>query len=109
MIIDTHSHCYWDTLEPRIEEIIENMKTHGITHAIQIGCDIDSSEKSLVLARRFPGIFFATVGHHPETAQDMKDYALIEKYEALILDNRDIVVAIGETGFDHHYLDGSDD
>ena len=26
----------------------------------------------------------------------------------MIIENRDIVVAIGETGFDHHYLDGSD-
>ena len=26
----------------------------------------------------------------------------------MIIDNRDIIVAVGETGFDHHYLDGSD-
>ena len=26
MIFDTHSHCYWDTLEPRIDEIVVNMR-----------------------------------------------------------------------------------
>jgi TatD DNase family protein len=26
----------------------------------------------------------------------------------MIIENRDIIVAVGETGFDHHYLDGSD-
>ena len=65
MIIDTHSHCYWDTLEPRIEEIVENMKGSGVTKAIQIGCDIETSVKAIDLARRFPGIFYATVGLHP--------------------------------------------
>lgn len=46
------------------------MKIHSITHAIQIGCDVESSQKAIVLARQFPGIFYATIGYHPETAQD---------------------------------------
>ncbi len=109
MIFDTHSHCYWETLEPRIDEIVANMKIHGITHAVQIGCDIESSEKAIALARRFPWIFYATVGHHPETAQDVRDYSQAELFEKLIIENRDVIVAIGETGFDYHYLDGSDE
>lgn len=70
-----------------------------------------SSEKAIALARRFPGVFFATVGHHPETAQDhilgqsMKE---IEQLELLIEQHRDVVVAVGECGFDYHYLDGTD-
>jgi Tat protein secretion system quality control protein TatD with DNase activity len=54
MIFDTHSHCYWDSLEPRIDEIIENMQKHTITKAVQIGCDIPTSEKALSLASRYP-------------------------------------------------------
>lgn len=53
MIFDTHSHCYWDTLEPRIDEIISNMEKMGVTKAVQIGCDIESSKKAIALARRF--------------------------------------------------------
>ena len=33
---------------------------------------------------------------------------ILTKLEKLIQDNRDIVVAVGETGFDHHYLDGTE-
>jgi TatD DNase family protein len=33
----------------------------------------------------------------------------LEHFEKLIIENRDVIVAIGETGFDHHYLDGTDD
>ncbi|NRH21191.1 TatD family hydrolase [Candidatus Gracilibacteria bacterium] len=105
MIIDTHSHCYWDSIEPRIDAIVENMQQAQVSHAIQIGCDIKTSEQAIDLARRFPGIFYATVGFHPETAQDMKfEGEVIEKFERLLLENRDVIVAIGETGFDYHYL-----
>lgn len=54
MIIDTHSHCYWETLEPRIDEVVSNMQKNGVTQAIQIGCDVASSQKAIALARRFP-------------------------------------------------------
>lgn len=110
MIIDTHSHCYWESLEPRIEEIVSNMRTTWVTQAVQIGCDIESSKKAIELARRFPGIFWATVWLHPETAQDIdiNNTQLLKDLEELIRVNRDIVVAVGETGFDHHYLDETD-
>ena len=70
MIIDTHAHCYWDTILPQIDKVVMNMREKGVSHAIQIGCDIESSLLAIDLARRFPGVFYATVGHHPETAQD---------------------------------------
>lgn len=103
MIIDTHAHCYWDTLAPRIGDIVLNMRNNNITKAIQIGCDIESSQQAIELAKKFPGIFYATVGHHPETAQDIS-HNDISDFEKLIIENRDCIVAIGETGFDHHYL-----
>jgi Tat protein secretion system quality control protein TatD with DNase activity len=61
MIVDTHAHCYWDNIEPRIEEVISNMKINNVDLAIQIGCDIQTSQKAIDLAKRFPGIFYATV------------------------------------------------
>lgn len=61
MIFDTHAHCYWDTLLPRIDEIVANMHQNHVTKATQIGCDIETSEKAIALARAFPGVFYATV------------------------------------------------
>lgn len=107
MIIDTHSHCYWDNIEPRIDEVLANMQKLGVSHAVQIGCDIDTSIKAISLAKRFPGVFYATVGFHPETAQDMDTAWLDEamsELESIINDNREYIVAVGETGFDYHYL-----
>ncbi len=104
MLIDTHAHCYWDSLELRIDEIVQNMSKNGVSHAVQIGCDIESSKQAIDLCRRFPGVFFATVWHHPETAQHINTLDTLNQFEELIISNRDIIVAIGETGFDHHYL-----
>jgi Tat protein secretion system quality control protein TatD with DNase activity len=54
MIIDTHSHCYWENLEPRIEDIVTNMQKMNVSHAVQIGCDVATSKQAIDLARRFP-------------------------------------------------------
>lgn len=70
MIFDTHAHCYWESILPRIDEVVENMQAKGIIKSTQIGCDIESSLAAISLARRFPGTFYATVGHHPESAQN---------------------------------------
>lgn len=83
------------------------MKKLDVSHAVQIGCDIETSMKAISLAKKFPGIFYATVGFHPETAQDM-DIVWIEdminELDLIIAENREYIVAIGETGFDYHYL-----
>jgi Tat protein secretion system quality control protein TatD with DNase activity len=54
MIFDTHSHCYWESLEPRLDEVVDNMRKNNVTQATQIGCDTESSKKAIALARRFP-------------------------------------------------------
>jgi TatD DNase family protein len=110
MIIDTHSHCYWDSLLPRIDTIRSNMQEKGIIHAVQIGCDIISSEQAIDLAIRFPQDFSATIGLHPESAQhilfDSEEAHVIRSGFARLLDtHRSSIVAVGETGLDYHYLD----
>lgn len=113
MIFDTHSHCYWENLEPRIDEILDNMHQHNIIHAVQIGCDVETSKKAIALATRFSEVFFATVWFHPENAQDVafgsdKGQEIFHKLDTLIQNHREKIVAVGETGLDFHYLDGSD-
>jgi TatD DNase family protein len=112
MIFDTHSHCYWDSLLPRIDEVIANMRVHSVSHAIQIGCDFETSREAIHLAQKHSDVFFATVGFHPENAQDVvydseEGRRTQEALESLIRENRESIVALGETGLDFHYLDGT--
>lgn len=114
MIIDTHSHCYWESLLPHIDQISLRMREKGIVHAVQIGCDISSSEQAIHLALRDPALFSATIGLHPETAQhilfDSEEAQVIRSGFAEFLDtHRSSIVAIGETGLDYHYLDDDRD
>lgn len=88
---------------------MKSMKSHTVTHAIQIGCDIPSSEKAIQLAKTYPDVFRATIGLHPADAQKYslaEIELIISKLEKLILENRDLVVGVGETGLDFHYLSG---
>jgi TatD DNase family protein len=87
---------------------------------VQIGCDIPSSLSAIALAKKYPD-FYATVGFHPTDAQDptarktrsseagnaIPDTreGIIAEMRKLIEENREYVVAIGETGLDYHYLE----
>ncbi len=83
------------------------MRGYAVTHAIQIGCDMDSSQQAIDLARGYPDVFRATVGIHPNEC-DKYDISYIENMikniDRMIQENRDYVVGIGETGLDFHYL-----
>lgn len=61
MIIDTHAHCYWDSLAPRIDGVMANMREAGVVRAVQIGCDVRTSMHAIDLAERYPDTFSATI------------------------------------------------
>jgi TatD DNase family protein len=76
--------------------------------AVQIGCDEETSKKAISLSEMYPEVFRATVGIHPVTAQELDigvSTHIQSALEHLISNHRECVVGIGETGFDHHYLD----
>lgn len=104
MIFDTHSHCYWESLLPDIEKYIELMRSTKVTQSVQIGCDIHSSHQAIDLSHRYPDIFHASVGYHPENCQDDTDFSKMLEFEKMLESNHDRIVAIGETGLDYHYL-----
>ncbi len=80
-----------------------------MTHSVQIGCDIASSQSAIALAHKYEH-FYATVGFHPVDAQDPNTQKVRSSeseislpqnpediYEAmrnLIIDNRAQIVAI---------------
>lgn len=85
------------------------MKKKNVRYAVQIGCDISSSLEAIALSKKYPEIFFATVGFHPCEAMNMDpDPKKIEELEKILQKNRKNIVAIGECGLDFHYLDGTD-
>ena len=68
----------------------------GVERLITVGCDIGQSADYIDIARRHPGVVWATAGVHPHDAKDG-----IGGLEALLVEPE--VVAVGECGLDFHY------
>ncbi len=98
-IFDSHAH-YDDTrFDGDRDELISSFKDKGILNVITIGCDVNSSQNALSLAKKYP-FFYAAVGYHPQQASDYneKDFEIIK---SMFKDKK--VVALGEIGLDYHY------
>jgi TatD DNase family protein len=65
-----------------------------------VGTDLESSRRAVELADRHPDVR-ATVGLHPHDASELD--AQWEQLEALAVARPDVVVGVGEAGFDLYY------
>jgi len=97
-VIDTHAHLHIKQFDQDRDQVIENAFSHGVEKIINVGCDLISSQESILLADKYEHIY-ATVGFHPHDAKDLTDYALKE-IKALASHKK--VVAIGEIGLDFY-------
>lgn len=99
MLFDVHAHYDDEKFDGDRDELLSKMTEGGVGHIINAGCDIESSCRSLELAKKYPFIY-AAVGFHPSEADKMKDsdFDVLEK-----LASEKKAVAIGEIGLEYHY------
>src|SRR5438132_358638 len=100
---DTHAHLDYPDFAADLPQVLERAQASGIAKIISIGTDLESSQRAIKLAERFPNVF-AVIGWHPSEvlrAPDDLRPALRE------LARHPKVVALGETGLDYHRLPGS--
>lgn len=116
MIIDSHAHYAhasfsnafrylswedtWVLKEGTLEELLDEMDRQDITISVEPGISLDSNEKVLALAGRYPGRIFPAMGCHPTRCihEKWNDRKRLDDYCA-----RPGVVAVGETGLDYHH------
>ena len=101
MYFDSHAHLDDAHFDGDRAAILDDLKNHGVTMVMNVGCDLPSSERSVRLAEQYP-FLYAAVGSHPDDADHVDD-ALLARYRALCASPR--VRAIGEIGLDYHYED----
>ena len=63
-IFDSHAHYDDERFDPDREEVIASLTENGVCNVIDIGCDLETSQKAAALAQRYP-FFYAAVGYHP--------------------------------------------
>ena len=84
-----------------MDELREEMRANGVTHALCISVTLAGFPKVLALAETY-GNFFATVGVHP----DHEDRTGVDPERLVELARHPRIVAIGETGLDYYRLSG---
>lgn len=97
---DTHAHLDYPDYSPDLPEVIARAQAAGISKMISIGTSLESSERAIRLAEKYPAIY-AVVGWHPTEALDAPE-DLRPAMRAIAKHPK--VVAIGETGLDYHHL-----
>jgi TatD DNase family protein len=95
-MIDSHAHVAFKHFDSDRNEVIERAKEAGVRGWIEVGTDIEQSQKAIELARKHENVW-ATVGVHPT---DVEDISVAEWSKLESLAQEDKVVAIGEVGID---------
>ena len=62
---DSHAHYEDSKFDEDREEILKKIYEFGVTRYVNIGCNIETSKKSIDLAQKHDFIY-ASVGIHPE-------------------------------------------
>ncbi len=100
-LVDSHCHLDFPEFEGTIDAVREEMREHGVTHALCISVNLADLPKVLRLAETYDNLF-ASVGVHP----DQEDRIAVDPERLIELARHPRVVAIGETGLDYYRLTG---
>ena len=102
MLFDTHAHMNDSAFDPDRHALLCGLEEKGVGLVMNAGCSLESSREAVELAEKYP-FLYASVGSHPDVADEVNE-AVLEEYRKLCkLSNK--VKAIGEIGLDYHYED----
>lgn len=113
-LVDTHAHLFWDSFVEDFNEVIKRAIDAGVTTFIDVGVDVETSQKALEQVEnqlsKFEGLqVFSSIGIHPheETkysqSPDVSIHEDIKRLEDIYRKNPKNVVAIGECGLDFFF------
>lgn len=105
MLVDTHTHLFWDLYKDDFNEVVQKAVSAGVKTAINVGVDVEISQKALDLQSGNPKMkFYSSIGIHPHEAykyvDDQKLAEDIAALEEIYKKNPDKVIGVGECGLD---------
>ncbi len=98
--VDSHCHLGYEGTDDDPETSIREARDAGVGALVCVGTDLESSRRAVDLAGRHPEVR-ATVGLHPHDASRLPEEW--DALQALATGHADLVVGIGECGFDLFY------
>lgn len=102
-MIDTHAHLSFPQLEDKTKAIVEKSREAGLKGIIIASSNLEESKKGVELAKKYPDFLFPSIGIHPQKTDvenKKSGEEQLKELEKLIQENQNLVVALGETGFD---------
>lgn len=106
MLVDTHSHLFWNSYKEDFKEVIQKAIDAGVKVALNVGVDLEKSQAASELQSENPDMkFYSSIGLHPHEAHFYADSQKliedIDALEAIYTKNPDKVIGIGECGLDN--------
>ena len=98
MFIDTHCHLSKKDYED-ISKVIEDNRNANVFRIIISGCTREDLDETIEIINNYSDVY-ATIGYHPEEADNILDKDLIKLEQLLSLEK---IIGIGEIGLDYHY------
>tara|TARA_B100001057_G_scaffold81281_2_gene76716 strand:- start:71197 stop:71997 length:801 start_codon:yes stop_codon:yes gene_type:complete len=98
-IIDIGANLTHPDLFCKIDEIVKKMREEYVTKAVIISSTFDDTNDAMNIIKKYPDMFYTTIGFHPHNAKDYSD----NYFEAMKIKTNDPeIVAIGECGLDYY-------
>lgn len=106
-MIDIGLNLTEDQFEGRERDVLDRALAAGVRQMILTGGSVEGSQRALAMAKKHPGVLYATAGIHPHEADTFTQQAA-DTLRALYQDAQ--IVAVGECGldFDRNYSDPKD-
>lgn len=99
MIFDTHAHYDDSDFDIDRDELLKQMNVAGITHIVNVGASLESTKRTLELAKQYDFIY-AAVGIHPCDVDALNEENFTWLREQCYAPK---VVAVGEIGLDYYW------
>lgn len=99
MIFDSHAHYDDKAFDADRDELLAKFFAENICGIINVGCNLETSKKSVELSQKYP-LIWAAVGVHPHDSEKVSS-SYVDELAPLLSEPK--TVAIGEIGLDYHY------
>ncbi len=100
MFIDSHCHLDFPEFQSRLPDVLGNMQSAKVSHALCVSVDLPDFPNVLKLAQDHPNLY-ASVGVHPDY-EDTPEPTFDFLVETALKHSK--IVAIGETGLDYYRM-----
>lgn len=102
-MIDSHCHLEQDAYKNDLDKVIELCKKEGLKAIVSSCTHPKDLDRSLEIVDKYPNYVFLCAAIHPEYVKEIKPKQMDEYFDRL-KENKDKLVAVGETGVDFFWV-----